>query len=108
MFEAMFTMLPPVFNRCGMAAWANHAFHGRLAQCAGLVTQAASQAAHAVLAARGEWATNDKTLLTLAGLRQVDDLVADAHADPEAARRLVDVAEELCAAAMRAALGPSR
>ncbi len=31
----------------------NHAPHSRLAQCAGLVAQATSQAAHAVLAARG-------------------------------------------------------
>ncbi len=82
----------------------NHARHGRLAQCAGLVAQATSQAAHAVLAARGEWVTNDKTLLTRADLRQVDHFVADVHADPEAARRLVDVSEELCAAAVQAAL----
>lgn len=82
----------------------NHAPHGRLAQCAGLVAEAASQAAHAVLAARGEWVTNDKTLLTRAGLRQVDHFVADAYADPEAIRRLVEVAEELCATAVRAAL----
>jgi predicted nucleotidyltransferase len=37
-------------------ALANHAPYGRAAQCAGLVAQAASQAAHAVLAARGQWA----------------------------------------------------
>lgn len=82
----------------------NHARHGRLAQCAGLVVQAASQAAHAVLAARGEWITNDKTLLTRANLREIDHFVADAHADPQAARRLVDVSEEICATAVQAAL----
>ena len=32
------------------------------------------QSAHAVLAARGEWVTNEKTLLTRAGLREVDEL----------------------------------
>jgi hypothetical protein len=80
-----------------------HARHGRLAQCTGLVAQATSQAAHAVLAARGEWVTNDKTLLTRADLRRVDHFVAAAHADPEAARRLVDVSEEICATAVQAA-----
>jgi predicted nucleotidyltransferase len=54
----------------------NHAPYGRLAQCAGLVSQAASQSAHAVLAARGQWATNEKRLLTSAGLRQVDEFIA--------------------------------
>ncbi|MCM3924188.1 nucleotidyltransferase domain-containing protein [Frankia sp. AiPs1] len=84
----------------------NHAPRSRLAQCAGLVAQATSQAAHAVLAARGEWVTNDKTLLTRANLRHVDHFVAAAHADPQAAGRLVDVSEELCAAAVQAALLP--
>ena len=50
-----------------------------MTQCAGLVAQAASQAAHAVLAARGEWITNEKTLLTRAGLRQVDEFIASAR-----------------------------
>lgn len=53
---------------------ANYVPQGRLAQCAGLV-QAASQAAHAVLAARGEWVSNEKALLTGAGLQEVDQIV---------------------------------
>src|SRR6202046_2771802 len=44
-------------------ARANHAPLGRITQCAGLVAQATSQAAQAVLAARGQWITNEKTLL---------------------------------------------
>ncbi|MCK9894140.1 hypothetical protein [Frankia sp. AgB32] len=84
----------------------NHARHGRLAQCAGLVAQATSQAAHAVLVARGEWVTNDRTLLTRADLRQVDHLIAETHADPAAARRLVDDSEKLCAAAVPAVFHP--
>ena len=80
-----------------------HAPYGRLAQCAGMIAQAASQAAHAVLAARGEWVTNDKTLLTRAGLRQVDEFLAIPKPDPGL---LVDAAERsrtLCAEAVRVA-----
>ena len=81
----------------------NHAPYGRLAQCAGLVAQAASQAAHAVLAARGEWITNEKTLLTRADLCQVDEFVASARPDPEALRDVVDRSRAACVDALRAA-----
>ena len=37
--------------------------YGRLTQCVSLVAQAVSQSAHAVLAARGEWITNEKPCL---------------------------------------------
>jgi predicted nucleotidyltransferase len=70
--------------------------HGRLTQCAGLVAQAASQAAHAVLAARGEWITNEKTLLTRAGLCQVDEFIAAAAADPAALLDMVDRTRAVC------------
>jgi hypothetical protein len=76
---------------------------GRLTQCAGLVAQAASQAAHAVLAARGEWITNEKTLLTRAGLHQVDEFIADARPDQEALRDLVDRSRAACADALHEA-----
>lgn len=79
----------------------NHAPHRRLAQCAGLVAQAASQAAHAVLAARGEWVTNEKTLLTRAGLRPVDELVA--AAGPDDLATLVAETRSLCARAIEQA-----
>jgi predicted nucleotidyltransferase len=82
----------------------NHAPYGRLAQCAGLVAQAASQAAHAVLAARGQWVTNDKTLLTRAGLRQVDEFIAAARPDPGAMRDVVDRSHAVCSDAMREAI----
>jgi hypothetical protein len=81
----------------------HHAPYGRLAQCAGMIAQAASQAAHAVLAAGGEWVTNDKALLTRAGLRQVDEFLAIPMPAPGL---LVDAAERsraLCAEAVRAA-----
>jgi predicted nucleotidyltransferase len=82
----------------------NHAPYGRLAQCAGLVAQAASQAAHAVLAARAEWVTNEKTLLTRADLRQVDEFIADARPDPGAIHDLVDKSRALCSETVRAAV----
>ena len=83
-------------------ARANHAPYGRVTQCAGLVAQATSQAAHAVLAARGEWITNEKQLLTRAGLRRVDDLIAAAGPDPAVLHDLVDGARSLCSDALRA------
>jgi Nucleotidyltransferase domain len=75
----------------------------RLTQCAGLVAQAASQAAHAALAARGEWITNEKTLLTRAGLRQVDEFIVDARPDREALCDLVDRTRALCVTALQEA-----
>jgi len=68
-----------------------HARHGRVAQSIGLAVTAASQAAHAILAARGEWVTNEKTLLTRAGLGELDRLLVGA--DPVAA---VEAAREVC------------
>ncbi|WP_326583558.1 nucleotidyltransferase domain-containing protein [Streptomyces sp. NBC_00481] len=56
-------------------AKANHAPKGRLTEVAGAIATAATQAAHGVLAARGEWVTNEKRLLERAGLRVVDDIV---------------------------------
>jgi Nucleotidyltransferase domain len=84
-------------------ARANHAPLGRVTQCAGLVAQATSQAAHAVLAARGEWITNEKRLLTRAGLQQVDDLIGGAGPGPAVLADLVDSAQSLCATALAAA-----
>lgn len=54
----------------------NLAPHGRLTQCAGSMALAVAQYAHAVLAARGEWTTNEKTLLDRPGLRWADAVVA--------------------------------
>jgi hypothetical protein len=81
-----------------------HAPQGRLTQCVGLVAQAASQSAHAVLAARGEWVTNEKTLLTRAGLRRVDDFIAAAEPEPSALRDVVDRSQATCLEAIQKAL----
>jgi predicted nucleotidyltransferase len=67
-----------------------HAAHGRVAPCLGLVAVAAAEYAHAVLAARGEWVTNEKRLLTRAGLGEVDDLVLAAGRDPASLAAVVD------------------
>ncbi|MDA3649367.1 nucleotidyltransferase domain-containing protein [Saccharopolyspora indica] len=82
-------------------ARANHAPHGRLAETAGAIAQAACQSAHAVLAARGEWVTNEKRLLARAGLREVDQLIAGLA--PESLVAAVDQAQAHLEAAVTAA-----
>ncbi|NEB01529.1 nucleotidyltransferase domain-containing protein [Streptomyces sp. SID13726] len=76
-------------------AEANHAQAGRLTQTAGAVATAAVQMGHSVLAARGEWVTNEKRLLERAGLREVDGIVASLTPEPESAVRAVTRAREL-------------
>jgi hypothetical protein len=84
----------------------NYAPYGRLTECAGLTAQAALQAAHAVLAARGEWITNEKKLLTQAGLRDIDELIA-AAAKAESAwlPDMVEQSRAACSKALREATG---
>jgi len=74
-----------------------HAPRGHLADTAGAIATAACQAAHAVLAGRGEWVTNEKTLVDRAGLRGVDTVLAGLTADPAALSHAVDQAEALLA-----------
>ncbi|MEV6739824.1 nucleotidyltransferase domain-containing protein [Streptomyces sp. NPDC051104] len=76
-------------------AKANHAPAGRRTEVAGAVAVATAQAAHAVLAARGEWVTNEKRLVERAGLRAADDIVAGLGPDPESLTRSVAAAEAL-------------
>lgn len=71
----------------------NYVPRGQVAQCVGLVVQAASCAAHATLAARGEWITNEKTLLVRARLGRLDQLVAEL--DAEHLDRFVQTARRL-------------
>lgn len=80
-----------------------HANGGRVAECVGLVAQAASYTAHAVLAARGEWITNDKTLLTRAGLREIDEFIVATGSERESLLEAVDRSRELCSLAVREA-----
>ena len=96
-------------------ARSNHAPAGRLTEVAGAVATAAVQTGHAVLAARGEWVTNEKRLLERAGLRAVDGIVAGAGAGAGAGggdagdvlTAAVDEAERLFATAMKSAASAS-
>ncbi|MGP3771525.1 nucleotidyltransferase domain-containing protein [Streptomyces sp. SDT5-1] len=78
-------------------ARANNAPLGGRTEVLGAVAVAAAQAAHAVLAARGEWVTNEKRLLERAGLRGIDDVVADPAVELE---DVVERARELLAGAV--------
>jgi hypothetical protein len=75
-----------------------YAAHGRLAETAGTIVVAGCQAAHAALAASGQWVTNEKRLLDRAGLRAVDAVLADLN--PGNLTRAVDDAEALLRAAV--------
>ncbi len=77
----------------------NHAPYGRVTQCAGLLARAAAQAAHGVCAARGEWVTNDKNLLSKAGLEEMDLIIAGTTGDPDDLRAAVAEANRLVATA---------
>ncbi|MEU6510509.1 nucleotidyltransferase domain-containing protein [Streptomyces sp. NPDC046942] len=82
-------------------ARANHAPHGRLTETAGAIATAAAQAAHGVLAARGEWVTNEKRLLERAGLRGIDGVVGELRGEPEALAHAVTKAKRMIGAALR-------
>ena len=72
-----------------------HAARGHVTETAGLIATAAAQAAHGVLAERGEWITNEKELLDRAGLPSVDAVVSGLAADPERLTSAVDAAERV-------------
>lgn len=83
-------------------AESGHARHGRIAQTVGLLSEAACQGAHAILASRGEWVTNEKRLLTMAGVDGVDALVAGLDSDPDGLVRAVQSTRELLTRAVAA------
>jgi hypothetical protein len=98
---------PPALRRGAQARWREnalltldyartaHASRGHLADTAGAIAVAACQGAHAVLAGRGEWITNEKTLIDRAGLRGVDDILAGLSAEPACLVGAVDRATAL-------------
>ncbi|MEU4442199.1 nucleotidyltransferase domain-containing protein [Actinosynnema sp. NPDC050801] len=101
--EALRVAAPPVWHEraaltLGYARTA-HAPNGRLVEVAGALATAALQTAHAVLAARGYWTTNEKRLLQQAGLRGVDAVVAGLRPEPGALARAITEAERLFRAA---------
>ncbi|MFD7435254.1 nucleotidyltransferase domain-containing protein [Streptomyces sp. NPDC059861] len=76
-------------------AKANHAPAGRLTEVTGAIATAAVQTGHAVLAARGEWVTNEKRLLDRAGLRGIDGVIGGLRARPDQLSQAVANAEQL-------------
>jgi predicted nucleotidyltransferase len=84
-------------------AKANHAPAGRLTEVAGALATAALQTGHAVLAARGEWVTNEKRLLERAGLREIDEIVRGGVKEPGSLVRMLGRAEEVLDAAVAGA-----
>jgi predicted nucleotidyltransferase len=72
-----------------------YAARGQLTGTAGAIALAITQAAHATLAARGEWVTNEKTLLERAGLRAADEVLAGLRGEPAALMDAVDSARGL-------------
>ena len=76
-------------------ARAAHALRGHLADTAGAIATAACQGAHAVLARRGQWVTNEKTLIDQAGLRGIDEILAGLTPLPTHLLTAVDTTAEL-------------
>jgi predicted nucleotidyltransferase len=76
-------------------ARAAYAGRGRLTETAGAIALAFAQGAHAALAARGEWITNEKALLERAGFRHADAVLAGLAADPRSLTAAVDAASDL-------------
>jgi predicted nucleotidyltransferase len=81
----------------------NYAARSELTQCVGMVVQAACCAAHAVLAAHGEWITNEKSLLAKADLLELDQILTTARPSSTSLDEIVYVARDLCLARLTAA-----
>ncbi len=81
-------------------AKSSYAVRSRFAQCVGMVVQAASCAAHAALAGRGEWITNEKSLLARADLLELDQILTIAQPSAAKLEEIVDRARDLCLASL--------
>lgn len=85
---------PPVWiDRARMTLhYARNAYveGGKVTEVAGAIAASATMAAHAVLAARGEWVTNEKRLLERAGLRAIDQTITELRAEPSILRNAID------------------
>ncbi|MGW0180463.1 nucleotidyltransferase domain-containing protein [Nocardia sp. NPDC003345] len=99
--EAMRTAAPPVWRRQAELslhyAQSAYAARGKVTETAGLLATAAMQTAHAILAARGEWVTNEKRLLERTGLRGMDAILSGSAADPAVLTRRIEAARALFA-----------
>jgi predicted nucleotidyltransferase len=104
---------PPVWaDRAHMTlGYARNAYagSGRVTELAGALAISGAMAAHAVLAARGEWVTNEKRLLERAGLRDMDEFVIGLQAEPSVLEGMIDQAtQRLSDAIAKAAPKPAR
>ncbi|CAM4262160.1 nucleotidyltransferase domain-containing protein [Nocardia ninae] len=90
---------PPIWrSRAAMTlqyAENNYVVRAQSTEVAATLGIAAMQAAHAILAARGEWVTNEKRLLQRAGLRGIDAIVAGLEPEPKSLTRAISEAEAL-------------
>jgi len=77
-----------------------HAAAGRVAETGGAIAAALACTAHGVLAARGQWITNEKRLIDRAGLRHGDEALTGLRSAPDSLIRAVEQAEALIAAAV--------
>ncbi|BDI21802.1 nucleotidyltransferase domain-containing protein [Herbiconiux sp. L3-i23] len=103
---------PPVLRESAAATWSEraeleldyarkgHAPRGDVLRCLGSIALAATQYAHAILATRGRWVTNEKGMLAAAGLSGVDGVVAAARNDESSLVAAVDAAQRICRAAL--------
>jgi predicted nucleotidyltransferase len=80
-----------------------HAPRGNALDCAGAAARACCETAHAILAARGEWITNEKRLLDRAGLRSLDALVAGMTPEPTALTAVLERISDTLSAAVAGA-----
>ena len=98
--EALRRSAPPVWLQAADLlfdyARTQYAARGQVAECTAIVTWAAMCVAHAVLAERGQWCVNEKSMLERAGLRGIDDIVLALSSDPSELTRSVTEVQELC------------
>ena len=77
-----------------------YAAPARVAETAGAIAVAFACTAHGVLAARGEWITNEKRLIDRAGLRQADAVLTGLQATSGSLIQALDEAAALIGAAV--------
>lgn len=78
---------------------------GKITELAGALATSAMMTSHAVLAARGEWVTNEKRLLERAGLRDIDELITSLRAHPSVLEDAIERANRHFHRALAAATG---
>lgn len=76
-------------------ARAAHAERGHRLETVAAVGQATCEAAHAVMAERGSWITNEKDLIDSAGLREVEQVLDGLTADADSLTKAIDTALDL-------------